>query len=78
MLVEADAVAREAGSALAANVVMIGAASPFLPLEPDAIEKTIRDAFEAKGDRIVDANIRAFEAGREAALAQAPGPVGAP
>ncbi len=67
VLVEAGALAREAGSGRVANVVMVGAASAFLPLPPEVIEACLRDGFAAKGERVVEANLRAFALGRAAA-----------
>jgi indolepyruvate ferredoxin oxidoreductase beta subunit len=63
-LVEANRIAREAGSARAANMVMVGAASTRLPLSPAVVEDCIRDGFAAKGDKIVGINVEAFRAGR--------------
>lgn len=65
VLLDAATLAREAGTVLAANVVLAGAASPLLPVPASALEERIRRTFEAKGDRIVAANLRAFRAGRE-------------
>ena len=67
VLVPATDLAREAGSIRVVNVVMVGAASPWLPLSPDMLEGCVMDAFSAKGERVVEANRRAFFAGREAA-----------
>jgi indolepyruvate ferredoxin oxidoreductase beta subunit len=66
VLVEAERLARTAGSPKSANVVLVGAASGFLPVPPEAIEECIREAFAGKGERLLDANLRAFRAGREA------------
>jgi indolepyruvate ferredoxin oxidoreductase beta subunit len=66
VVVEAAALAREAGSGRVANVVMVGAASAFLPLAEEVIEACLRDGFAAKGARVVDANLRAFALGRAA------------
>lgn len=56
--------AREAGLPKATDVVVGGAASHFLPLAPETLESHIGDAFTAKGARVVEANLRAFRAGR--------------
>jgi indolepyruvate ferredoxin oxidoreductase beta subunit len=66
ILVEADRLAREAGFARATNVVLVGAASVLLPLRPENLEECIRGTFSRKGEKIVDINLRAFRAGREA------------
>lgn len=68
-LVEASRLAREAGSPRSSNVVMLGAASMVTPLPPDAFEASIRGAFSRRGERVVEANIRAFRLGREALTA---------
>ena len=66
LLVEAGRLAREAGSVRAANVVMVGAASTLLPLPEKTLEACVRDGFAAKGERLVEVNLRAFRLGREA------------
>lgn len=71
VLVEAAALAREAGSPRSANVVMVGAASAFLPLRPATVAACIADGFARKGKRVVEVNGRAFEAGRDAVAAAA-------
>jgi len=72
VLVDAGRLARAAGNAKAANVVLVGAAAPYLPVSTDAIEERIGRIFAAKGDKVVDANLAAFRAG----LAEAAVPVG--
>jgi indolepyruvate ferredoxin oxidoreductase, beta subunit len=66
-LVDADKLARSAGSARAANMVMVGAASRRLPVKVETLEHFIRTTFAVKGERIVETNLKAFHAGREAA-----------
>lgn len=63
-LVEANRLAKEAGSPKAANIVMVGAASTRLPLLEAVVEECIRDGFAAKGERVVEINLDAFRAGR--------------
>jgi indolepyruvate ferredoxin oxidoreductase beta subunit len=66
VLVDADKLAKEAGLARAANVVLVGAASHVLPVRPETLEAVIREGFAAKGPQVVEANLRAFRSGREA------------
>ncbi|MDR0600414.1 MAG: indolepyruvate oxidoreductase subunit beta [Treponema sp.] len=68
-LVEAAALAREAGLARAANMVMVGAASPWLPIPAETLENTIAALFAGRDPAAAAANTRAFWAGRRAALA---------
>lgn len=65
-LIEATKIAREAGNVRAANVVMVGAAADFLPIDAAIIRAAIADAFLSKGERIVEVNLKAYDAGRSA------------
>lgn len=67
--IEADALAREAGTLRARNVVMVGAASRFLPLSTERLSAAVEHAFAAKGRRIVEINLRALRLGRDASVA---------
>lgn len=62
---DADTMAREAGSGKAANIVILGAASPFLGMAYEKIEDAIRFIFRKKGDKIVDLNLAALKAGSD-------------
>ena len=64
-LVDASVLAREAGSARAANMVLVGAASAYLPLERTHLEQAIAEMFAAKGQDVVAANLKAFAAGQD-------------
>jgi indolepyruvate ferredoxin oxidoreductase beta subunit len=66
-IVEAAALAKEAGLPRAVNVVMVGAASAFLPMGPEILESTIAAVFAGKGADLAEANKRAFRLGRKAA-----------
>jgi indolepyruvate ferredoxin oxidoreductase beta subunit len=66
-LIEAAALAKEAGLARAVNTVMVGAASPFLPLKAETLAHTIAAMFAHKEPAIADANTQAFKLGRQAA-----------
>jgi indolepyruvate ferredoxin oxidoreductase beta subunit len=67
VLVDADGLAREAGTVRAANVVLLGAASRVLPFAPESWARGLAAAVPAK---IREVNERAFALGREAAPAQ--------
>lgn len=58
-----DALAKEVASQRASNMVLLGAAAPFIEIEKEKIEDGIRSVFGAKGDKIVESNITAFRAG---------------
>lgn len=59
-----DAVAKEVATPRSANMVLLGACSPFIKgLEREKIEDGIRKVFAKKGDAIIESNIKAFAAG---------------
>ena len=66
-IIDAAKLAKEAGLARAVNTVMVGAASPFLPLKAQTLENTIAAVFAAKGPAVFTANAQAFQLGRQAA-----------
>lgn len=69
VIVDADRLARAAGSGRSGNIVLLGAAADLLPLDPEELEREAGALFASKGDRVVDANRLAFCLGRSAARA---------
>jgi indolepyruvate ferredoxin oxidoreductase beta subunit len=67
LTVDAESLARKAGSARATNMVMVGAASPLLPVSFETIEHFVRTIFASKGAKVVETNLKALHAGRAAA-----------
>lgn len=65
IIIDADAIAKEAGSARSGNIVILGAASPFIDMPFESLENAIRKFFGRKGDDIVEVNLKALKAGRE-------------
>ena len=63
--IDADAIAKEVGSLRASNMVMLGAASPFIDIEFSMIELGIRTIFERKGEAVVNLNLEALRRGRQ-------------
>ncbi|HYX09458.1 MAG TPA: indolepyruvate oxidoreductase subunit beta [Bacteroidales bacterium] len=64
---DADKIATELGTKKASNMVMLGAASPFMQLSEKACREGIRQIFERKGRDIIDLNLAAFDKGRKLA-----------
>ena len=62
---DAEATAKEAGSAKATNIVILGAATPFLGMAYEKLEDAIRFIFRKKGDNIIELNLNALKAGHE-------------
>ena len=63
--IDADKIANETGNPKASNMVMLGAASPFIHIGEDIILKAIATVFAAKGEAVVESNRQAFLAGRK-------------
>ena len=62
--IDVDAIAKEVGSPRSANMVLLGATAAVLDiLDADKLRDGIRRIFGRKGEAIVDANIKAFDAG---------------
>lgn len=65
IILNADAIAKELGSPRSSNIVMLGAASPYIDLPYESLEAAIREIFLRKGEKVIEANIAALRAGRE-------------
>ena len=63
IIIDADKLAQAQGSVKAANIVVLGAASPFLGLKYGSLQNAIRQLFGKKGEDIVELNLKALEAG---------------
>ena len=62
--IDVDAIAKEVGSPRSANMVLLGATAAVLDiLDPGRLRDGIRRIFGRKGADIVEANIKAFDAG---------------
>ena len=67
VIIDSEALAKEAGSVRAQNMVMLGAAADSLLLSRDLLLEYIRELFAPKGEKLVETNLTAFELGRKAA-----------
>ena len=66
---DAEKIAKEMGNSKASNMVMLGAATPFIDIPLTSLENGIREIFGRKGEAIVELNLKALHAGREFAEA---------
>lgn len=62
-LIDAAALAAEAGNPIVQNVVMLGAASRYLPLKESSLKEAVARSVPAK---TLDLNLKAFDLGRNA------------
>ncbi|MDD4687129.1 MAG: indolepyruvate oxidoreductase subunit beta [Candidatus Cloacimonetes bacterium] len=63
LLFDADEIAKEVKAPRAMNIVVLGAAIKQLGFSADEIGESIKSIFVRKGEAIVDANLRALQAG---------------
>jgi indolepyruvate ferredoxin oxidoreductase beta subunit len=68
VLINADQIAKDLGMARSANMVILGAASPWLGIDYEKLELAVKETFMAKGQEIVDQNLKALAAGKEFAI----------
>ena len=66
VVLDVEATAKAVMSPRSANMVLLGAAASVMGiLDPENLRDGIRRIFARKGDAVVDANIKAFDAGLE-------------
>jgi indolepyruvate ferredoxin oxidoreductase, beta subunit len=64
IIIDANAIALKIGSARSSNIVLLGAASPFIHLSFESLEDGLKEIFERKGKEVVEMNLKALHAGR--------------
>ncbi len=67
VLIDADTIAKEIKASRSMNIVVLGAAIKHLGFSAEEIEEAIKTIFARKGEAIVEANLRALQAGINAA-----------
>lgn len=65
IIIDADSIAKEAGLVRSGNIVILGAASPFIDMSFESLQIAIRKFFSRKGEEVVEGNLKALYAGRE-------------
>ena len=59
-----DNMAKENGVPKSANVILLGMAARYIEiLTPEQLRESIKSIFAAKGEKIVEANLKAFDLG---------------
>lgn len=64
-ILDASKTAKKVGNVKATNLVLLGAAAHLIPIKERALIAAIKTLFAPKGQRVIDLNIKAFEAGKE-------------
>lgn len=64
VMLDIEQVAKDAGSARSANVVLLGMAAKYLEIvSADALRTAVATIFARKGEKVVEANLKAFDMG---------------
>ena len=63
VILDVEAIAKELGSTRVANIVMLGAATPFLNIDYNKIADGIRSIFASKNEELIELNLKALQAG---------------
>jgi indolepyruvate ferredoxin oxidoreductase beta subunit len=65
IIIDADSIAKRIGSLRSGNMVILGAASPFIEIPYHNLENAIRNLFKPKGEEVINLNLKALRAGRD-------------
>jgi indolepyruvate ferredoxin oxidoreductase beta subunit len=65
IIIDADDIAKDLGNKRAANMVILGAAIPFMDMDLHFFQGAVNTIFGRKGEDIVQLNINALHAGME-------------
>jgi len=68
IILDADQIASELGTKKASNMVILGAATPYLDIPYSSFEDGIKDVFGRKGEEVVNLNLEALSSGRDVAV----------
>lgn len=69
--IDADTIAKDLGSSRSANMVILGAAAPFLDIDYNLLKEAITQIFERKGEEVVNLNLLALQKGYDFSLSEA-------
>jgi indolepyruvate ferredoxin oxidoreductase beta subunit len=64
VIIDADKIAEELGSKKSGNMVILGAATPFINIPYSSFEYGVRTIFSSKGNEVVEMNLSALRKGR--------------
>jgi indolepyruvate ferredoxin oxidoreductase beta subunit len=66
--IDADQIANDMNARRSSNIIMLGAAAPFLHMDISILESGLRQIFGSKGEEIVEMNMKALHAGYDFAM----------
>jgi len=65
VIIDVEQIAKDLGAPRSSNVVLLGAASPYLGIDFAKLENGIRSIFSRKGEEVVETNLKALRAGKQ-------------
>jgi indolepyruvate ferredoxin oxidoreductase beta subunit len=68
IMLDADQIASDLGSKKSGNMVILGAATPFINIPFTSFEEGVKGIFKNKGEEIIEMNLSALRKGREFTL----------
>jgi len=68
--IDADEIAKNLGSNRSANMVILGAAAPFLDIDFDTLRGAISQIFGRKGEDVVSLNLQALQKGYDFSVSE--------
>jgi len=63
IVMDVEQIAKDLGASRSSNVVLLGAASSYLPIDFFKLENGVRRIFGRKGEAVVETNLKALSAG---------------
>mgnify|MGYP001025656318 CR=1 FL=1 len=67
IIINATDIAKKLGNSKIANMILLGAASSFIPLSEESLLNAIHGLFKNKSEKIIQLNIEAFQTGKQMA-----------
>jgi indolepyruvate ferredoxin oxidoreductase beta subunit len=68
VILDVEQIAKDLGTPRSGNMVLLGAASPYLGIDFSGLENGIRQIFGRKGEEVIKTNLKALQAGKERAI----------
>ena len=66
LVIDANEIASNVATPRAMNIVMLGAVSRYIDIDANCFREVLIETFARKGQEIVESNLKAFDAGRNA------------
>ncbi len=64
VILDVEQTAKDLGASRSSNIVLLGAASPYLNIDFEKLENGIRQIFQRKGEEVVEINLKALREGK--------------